>query len=290
MKRYGLLGESILGSAFSCEIEIREVPSSLVAGEETALLSFLEGRQAMPYLRPPYPAISGLADEPALINNLETIANVSAIFQNGWEWYSAFGTEQSRGAKVITLAGDVVHKYTAEVPFGTSLESVVAAIGGGVADGKNIKAVQFGGPTGAYFAADSLDIRLDYESLREAGSIIGSGTVEVFDSDSCAVEMTRETVSYLQTQSCGKCVFCREGSYQMSDILQDIAEGKGEPRDLELLTELGEAMKIGCICSLGRTAPNPVLSGMKLFSGDYNAHVKDKRCPINSDGQTSPVD
>ncbi|HEY78205.1 MAG TPA: NADH-quinone oxidoreductase subunit F [Dehalococcoidia bacterium] len=288
MREYSLLGDNILGSNFSCEIEIKEVPSSLVAGEETALIRCLEGKQAMPYVRPPYPAVSGLYEEPTLINNLETMANVSAIFQNDAEWYAAFGTEQSRGAKIITLAGDVVHKYTVEVTFGTTLKSIIDAIGGGVSNGKKIKAVQFGGPTGAYFAADSLDIRLDYESVREAGSIIGSGTVEVFDSDSCAVEMTRDVISYLQTQSCGKCVFCREGSYQMSDILQDIADGKGEPKDLDMLTELGEAMKIGCICSLGRTLPNPVLSSMRLFDSDYAVHIKEKRCPSN--GQLSPVD
>ena len=288
MRGYGLLGDNILGSTFSCEIEIREVPASLVAGEETALIRYLEGKQAMPYVRPPYPVVGGLYGEPTLINNLETMADVSAILQNGAEWYATFGTGQSRGAKVITLAGDVVHKYTVEVPFGTTLNNVINAVGGGVGNGKKIKAVQFGGPTGAYFNADSLDIHLDYETVREAGSIIGSGTVEVFGSDTCAVEMTRDVISYLQTQSCGKCVFCREGSHQMSDILQDIAEGKGEPRDLELLTELGEAMKIGCICSLGRTASNPVLSSMRLFDSDYSAHIRGKKCPSN--GQSSAVD
>jgi NADH-quinone oxidoreductase subunit F len=288
MRGYGLLGGNILGSNFSCEIEIREIPTSLVAGEETALIRCLEGKQAMPYVRPPYPVASGIYDGPTLINNVETIANVSAIFQNGWEWYAAFGTEKSRGTKVVNLAGDVLHKCTVEVPFGTTLRSIVAVIGGGVGNGKDVKAVQFGGPTGAYFNADSLDIHLDYETIREAGSIIGSGTVEVFGSDTCAVEMTRDVISYLQTQSCGKCVFCREGSYQMSDILQDIADGKGEPKDLDMLTELGEAMKIGCICSLGRTMPNPALSSMRLFDSDYAAHIKEKRCP--SSGQLSPAD
>ena len=179
-------------------------------------------------MRPPYPAIYGLAGKPTLINNLETMSNVSAIFQNGSRWYSGFGTEQSRGTKVITLSGKAVHQYTVEVPFGTTLRSIVEDIGGGVSNSKNIKAVQFGGPTGAYFAVDSLDIQVDYETIEEAGSIIGSGTVEVFDSDSCAVEMTKDIISYLQTQSCGKCVFCREGSYQMSDILKDISELYGQ--------------------------------------------------------------
>jgi NADH-quinone oxidoreductase subunit F len=281
MSRYGLLGNNILDSSFSSEIAIKEAPASLVSGEETALLRCLEGKQVMPYVRPPYPANNGFLGKPTLINNLETMSHVSAIFQNGPEWYSGFGTEQSKGSKVITVSGSAVHRYTVEVLFGTTLRSIVEDIGGGVSNGKNIKAVQFGGPTGAYFTADSLNIPVDYEAMEEAGSIIGSGTVEVFDSDSCAVEMTRDVISYIQTQSCGKCVFCREGSYQMSDILQDITEYKGEPQDLDLLIELGEAMKIGCICGLGRTAPNPVLSSIKLFRSEYDAHIKEKRCPIN---------
>lgn len=281
MGGYGLLGDNILDSGFSTEIEIKEIEASLVSGEETALLRSLEGKQAMPYVRPPYPAVSGLEGRPTLINNLETMASVSAIFQNSAEWFSGSGTEQSKGTKIITLAGNVTHKYTVEVPFGATLRSIVEDIGGGVPDGKDIKAVQLGGPTGAYFAADSLDIPVDYEAIGKAGSIIGSGTVEVFDSDSCAVETARDVITYIQTQSCGKCVFCREGSYQMSDILQDIAEGKGEPGNLDLLLELGEAIRVSCICGLGRNAPNPVLSSIKLFRSDYDAHIKDKRCPLN---------
>jgi len=288
MRVYGLLGHNILDSNFSSEIEIKEVPSSFVSGEETALLRCLEEKQVMPYLRPPYPAIHGLADKPTLINQLETLSNVSAIFQNGSQWYSSFGTEQSKGTKVITLSGKVVHQYTVEVPFGTTLRSIVEDIGGGVLSGKNIKAVQFGGPTGAYFNADSLDIQVDYKTMEEAGSIIGSGTVEVFDSDSCAVEMTKDIISYIHTQSCGKCVFCREGSYQMSDILKDISEHLGKPQDLDLLIELGEEMKIGCICGLGRTAPNPVLSSIQLFRKEYEVHIKEKRCPIPPHPTLSP--
>jgi len=282
LREYGLLGNNILDSSFSCEIEIREVQSSLVSGEETALLRSIEGKQVMPYIRPPYPATNGFADKPTLINNVETMSNVSAIFQNGSEWYSSFGTEQSKGTKVITLSGNAVHKYTVEVTFGTTLQGIVKNIGGGVSNGKNIKAVQFGGPTGAYFAADSLDIHIDYETIREAGSIIGSGTVEVFDSDACVVEMTKDITSYIQNQSCGKCVFCREGSYQMSTILKDISEYKGKAQDLDLLIELGEAMKLGCICALGQTAPNPVLSSISLFRSEYDAHIKEKRCLVNS--------
>jgi len=282
MRGYGLLGNNILDSAFSSEITIKEAPASLVSGEETALLRSMEGKQVMPYVRPPYPANNGFLGKPTLINNLETMSNVSAIFQNSSEWFSGFSTEQNKGTKVITLSGKVVHKYTVEVPFGTTLRSIVTDIGGGVSNGKNIKAVQFGGPTGAYFAADFLDIHIDYETMEEAGSIIGSGTIEVFNSDSCAVEMTRDVISYVHTQSCGKCVFCREGTYQMSDILNDISEYMGKPQDLDLLIELGEAMKVGCICGLGQTAPNPVLSSIKLFRNDYDVHIKEKRCPKNN--------
>jgi NADH:ubiquinone oxidoreductase subunit F (NADH-binding) len=280
MREYSLLGYHILDSTFNSEIEIKEVPVSFISGEETALLRCLQEKQVMPYVRPPYPAAKGFGEKPALINNLETLSNVSAIFQNGSQWYSGFGTEKSKGAKVITLSGNVIHPYTVEVPFGTTLRRIVEDIGGGVPDGKNVKAVQFGGPTGAYFTGDSLDIPIDYETIEEAGSMIGSGTAEVFDSDSCAVEMTRDIISYLQTQSCGKCVFCREGSYQIADILKDISEHMGKPQDLDLLIELGEAMKSGCICGLGQTAPNPVLSSIKLFHNEYDVHIKEKRCPI----------
>ena len=281
MREYGLLGRHILDSTFNSEIEIKEVPASFVSGEETALLRCMEEKQVMSSMRPPYPATKGFRDKPTLINNLETSSNVSAIFQNGSRWYSGSGTEQSKGAKVMTLSGNIVHKYTVEVPFGITFRGIVEDIGGGVSNGKNIKAVQFGGPTGNYFTGDSLDIHVDYETIGEAGSIIGSGTVEVFDSGSCAVEMTRDIISYIQTQSCGKCVFCREGSYQMSDILKDISEQMGKPQDLDVLIELGEAMKIGCICGLGQTAPNPVLSSIRLFRNEYDTHIKGKRCPMS---------
>jgi NADH-quinone oxidoreductase subunit F len=282
MREYSLLGHPILDSAFDSGIEIKEVPASFVSGEETALLRCMEEKQVMPYMRPPYPTAHGLGDKPTLINNVETFSNVSAIFQNGSPWYCGFGTEQSKGSKVITLTGHVVHKYSVEVPFGTTLRSIVEDIGGGVSNNKDIKAVQFGGPTGGFFTADSLDLRVDYETIEGAGSIIGSGTIKVFNNDSCAVEMTKEIISYIQTQSCGKCVFCREGSYQMVDFLEDISGNMGKLQDLDLLVELGEEMKIGCICGLGRTAPNPVLSSIKLFRDEYDVHIKEKRCPLNS--------
>lgn len=279
MREYSLLGNNILGSTFSSEIELKEVTPSLVSGEETAILRFMEGKQAMPYISMSYHSING---KPALINNLETLSNVSAIFQNGAEWYAGFGTANSKGTKVITLAGDIAHKYTVEVPFGATPLDIIENIGGGVPGGKSIKAVQFGGPTGAFFAAESLNVPVDYESMKQLGSTVGSGTVRVFDSGSCAVEITRDVTAYLQTQSCGKCVFCREGSYQLSDILQDIVEYKGRPQDLDLMLELGEAMKTGYICSIGQNAANPVLSSIKLFRSDYDAHINEKRCPVNN--------
>ncbi|MBN1177259.1 MAG: NADH-quinone oxidoreductase subunit L [Dehalococcoidales bacterium] len=267
MRGYGLLGESVLDSPFKFDIEIKAIEPSLVAGEETALIRTLEGRQAIPYLRTVYPAASGLAGKPTLVNNAETLSHVSTIIQNG--------VDAVPDTKVITLSGDVAHKYTVEVPFGTTLRSVVSDIGGAT----DIKAVQFGGPTGYYFNADSLDIPIDYESMEKVGGIVGSGTVKVYDNNHCAVEIAKDAMAFLQAQSCGKCVFCREGTYQMLDILNDIAENKGKPEDIDMLLELAGGMKTGSICGLGRTAPNPVVSSIELFRSDYDAHIKGKKCP-----------
>ncbi len=271
MREYGLLGDYILDSDLKCEIEIKGVETSLVSGEETALIRSLENKQGMPYLRPPYPAVRGYKDKPTLVNNVETMANVSSIFQSG--------TEKGSDTKIVTITGDIAHKYTVEIPLGTTLRTVIMDIGGGISSGKGIKAVQFGGPTGRYFDKNSLDSPINYETISEIGGIMGSGTVEVFNGDLCAVEMTRDVMSYLQAESCGKCVFCREGTYQIADILNDIADNKGKPEDLDMLMELGEGMKTGSICGLGRTAPNPVLSSLELFRGDYDAHIKGGKCP-----------
>jgi len=268
-REYGLLGDNILNTDFSCDIEIKEVESALVSGEETALIRALENRQAMPCLRPPYPAVSGYNGSPTLINSAETLANVSSIFQGN----------AAAGTKVITLAGDIVHPYTLEVPFGITLRSIITDIGGGTLDGKDIKAIQFGGPTGRLFNGDSLNIPVSYESMHEAAGIMGSGTVRVFTIDTCSVETARDMMNYLQGQSCGKCVFGREGTYQLADILSDIAGGKGRPEDLEMIAEICEGMKSGSICGLGRTAPNPVLSSIELFRDEYEVHIKEKKCP-----------
>jgi NADH:ubiquinone oxidoreductase subunit F (NADH-binding) len=283
MREYSLLGSNILDSEFCCEITIREAPVSFVLGEETAVIRLLEQKQVMPYLRPPYPAIKGLNEKPTLINNIETLSNVSAIFLENSEWFSGIGTGTSKGTKIVSLCDAGSNKYTVEVPFGTSLGSVVEIAGIGEEGRRNIKAVQFGGPTGAYFTTGELDIAIDYESIKESGSVIGSGLIELIAGNTCAVESAKEKISYLHEQSCGKCVFCREGSLQMSDILQDIFMGQGKQQDIEMLCELGEQMKTNCICALGRTAPNPVLSTIRLFRNEYEAHIKDKRCIVKSD-------
>lgn len=272
-RKFNLLGNKILNTDFSVEIEIKPVKRSLIAGEETALLQALEGKQAMPYLRRFYPAESGYRNKPTLINNVETLANIPVIF-NGQD-LSSVGR---RGTKVVTLAGNIKHSYTVEVPLGTSIKSIVAEIGGGAVGGKEVLAVQAGGPTGTFFKIENPEALIDYESMKSAAAIIGSGTIEVFGNSSCAVEIARKKAAYLQTQSCGKCVFCREGSVQIAQILHDIFSNQGRPQDLALLTEIGELMKVSSICGLGKTIANPVLSCLGLFYGDFESHLKEKQC------------
>jgi NADH:ubiquinone oxidoreductase subunit F (NADH-binding) len=279
MNTYNLIGANILGSSFSCEIEIKTIPRSLVAGEETTILSHLMGKQPMPYLRLQYPSTRGYLNKPTLINNIETFSNISAIFHHeDSKWYTETGTESSKGSKIITLAGNDIQKHTVEVPFGTSIRQIIGGAGYITSAGK-IKAVQFGGPTGVLLNNNALDITIDYEVLKNAGAILGSGTIEIFNDDTCAVELVRDLISWLHAQSCGKCVFCREGTYQMSQILKDITTHKGKLQDLELLVEIGEAMKTGSICGLGKTAPNPVLSSINSFPHDFDSHLNKGECP-----------
>jgi NADH-quinone oxidoreductase subunit F len=284
MRQYGLLGENILDSDFSTEISIKALPSRLVAGEETALLRFLEGKQTMPFIRPPYPAFSGLKNNPTVVNNLETLADAAVILQKGADWFNQLGTEKSKGTKVLALSGDITHRCILEVPFGTTLRSIIEKAGGGVPGNKKIKAVQLGGPAGSFLTSDSLDLPIDFASLDKAGAILGSGTIEVFAEDACAVQMAAGKMDYLHDQSCGKCVFCREGTLQMSAILADIAECKGKSHDLELLIDLGKLMREGSICGLGKNAPAPALSSLKLFPKDYEAHLKSDKdhCPTHA--------
>jgi len=280
-RNYNLLGNNILDTKFSTEIEIKTVKRSLVAGEETALLQAIDGKQAMPYLRTSYPAENGYRNKPTLVNNIETLANIPVIFNRK-------NSEQSgmKETKVVTLAGKTKHKYTVEVPLGTAIGNIVREIGGGTEKSESIKAVQTGGPAGTFFGVDSLNIRYDYESMKSAGAIIGSGTIEVFDSSSCAVEMAMEKAAYLQTQSCGKCVFCREGTVQMKQILKDINENHGQSNDIDLLLEISEFMKESSICGLGRTAADPVISILKLFNKEFVSHLKEKQCLVSSHSKT----
>jgi NADH-quinone oxidoreductase subunit F len=272
-RNYNLLGNNILNTKFSTEIEIKTVKPSLVAGEETALLQAIDGKQAMPYLRTSFPEQNGYRNKPTLINNIETLANIPVIFNRKNSKQSGM-----RGTKVVTLAGKTKHKYTVEVPLGTAIGSIVREIGGGTEKGEPIKAVQAGGPTGTFLGVGSLNIHYEYEPMKSAGAIIGSGTIEVFDSSSCAVEMAWEKSAFLQTQSCGKCVFCREGTVQIAAILKDINENHGKPKDLDLMFEIGELMQTSSICGLGKTAANPVLSSLRLFPDEFESHVKEKKC------------
>jgi NADH-quinone oxidoreductase subunit F len=271
MRESNLLGNRILDSGFSAEIILKEVPSCLVAGEETALIRSLENKQAKPFIRPPYPAAAGLKNRPTVVNHLETLADAALILQQVPEWVHPPGTEQSRGTKIITVCGDVSQSCTLEVPLGTTLRSIIEKSGATVTD---IRAVQVGGPTGTFLTAGSLDLPFDFESLKQAGAIMGSGTIEVFSGSRCMLQAAAEKMVYLHEQSCGKCVFCREGTYQMADILADMVEYKGKSPDLELLFKLGKLMQQGSICNLGKNAPAPVLSSLNLFKEDYAEHLK----------------
>ena len=282
MEERGLLGDDILGSGFGCHFKIKEGAGAFVCGEETALMASIEGDRGMPRSRPPFPAQSGLWGKPTNINNVETWANVSAIFQNGADWYAGFGTEKSRGTKTFSLVGKVNRTGLIEVPMGIGLREIIYGIGGGIAEGKTFKAVQTGGPSGGCLPAAFLDSPVDYESLAAAGSIVGSGGMVVMDEDDCMVDVARYFLTFTQLESCGKCIPCRWGTKQMLDILEDITAGRGREGDIELLLELGEAVKNGSLCALGGTAPNPVLTTIRYFRDEYLAHISDKCCPALS--------
>lgn len=279
MEDYGLVGDNILNSDFSFHIEIKEGAGAFVCGEETAMIRSLEGKRGMPYSRPPFPATSGLWGKPTNINNVETWGNVSAILQKGAEWFASYGTKHSKGTKTFALAGKVERTGLIEVPMGITLRQIVYDIGGGIPDGRDFKAVQTGGPSGGCLPASVLDLPVDYEHLTAAGSIMGSGGMIVADSDTCMVDLAKYFLSFTQAESCGECVLCREGTMQMLEILTDITQGRGKPEDIDLLLELAEAIKLGSLCALGGTAPNPVLSTIRYFREEYEAHINEKRCP-----------
>jgi len=278
-RQFGLLGESILGTDFCLELKLKEGAGAFVCGEETALLASIEGRRGMPRPRPPFPAQKGLHGCPTNINNVETLATVPVILERGSDWFGQYGTERSRGTKTFALAGKVNQTGLVEVPLGISLREVVFDIGGGIPDGKRFKAVQTGGPSGGCIPASLLDLPVDYEKLQEAGSIMGSGGMIVMDEDTCMVDIARYFVEFTQDESCGKCVPCRLGTGQMLGILKDITAGRGKPGQIELLSEIAQAVKLTSLCGLGQTAPNPVLTTLRHFRDEYEAHIADKRCP-----------
>jgi NADH-quinone oxidoreductase subunit F len=275
----GFLGDNILGSGFGFHIEIAKGAGAFVAGEETALMAAVEGKMSTPKPRPPYPAQAGLWGEPTLLNNVKTFATIHLIIQRGAEWFSSIGTEGSKGTAVFTLAGKISDKGLAEVPMGTTLRQLVYDIGGGIPEDKPFKAVQIGGPSGGCLPESLLDTPIDYDSLREAGSMMGSGGLIVMDENNCVVDAARFFLDFTTRESCGKCTMCRLGTLQMLQILEDIVTGTAKIEDLELLLELAEDVKAGSLCGLGRTAPNPVLTTLRYFRDEYEAHILEKRCP-----------
>jgi len=275
----GLLGEDILGTGFDFDITIRRGAGAFVCGEETSLIASLQGLPPEPRVRPPFPAESGINGEPTNINNVETWATVPEIINRGAEWFSSIGTETSKGTKVFSLVGKVKNTGLVEVPMGITLREIVFEIGGGIAGDKKFKAVQTGGPSGGCIPAALLDLPIDYEKLAEVGSIMGSGGMIVMDEDDCMVDVARYFIEFLKEESCGKCTACREGLEVMHGILTRICEGNGEEGDIDLLEELSLAVKEASLCGLGGTAPNPVLSTIRYFRGEYEAHIREKWCP-----------
>ena len=278
-RELGFLGDNILGSDFGFQIEIAAGAGAFVSGEETALLAAVEGRMSTPRPRPPYPAESGLWGKPTLLNNVKTFGYVPLIIERGGDWFASIGTEGSKGTAMFTLAGKVVNSGLAEVPMGTTLRELVYDIGGGIVKDKRFKAVQIGGPSGGCLSETLLDTPIDYDSLREAGSMMGSGGMIVMDEDNCMVDAARFFLDFSTKESCGKCTMCRLGTLQMLRILEDITAGRGRIEDLDLLLALAEDVKIGSLCGLGKTAPNPVLTTLRYFRDEYKAHIVEKRCP-----------
>lgn len=278
----GLLGENIFGSGFSFKLHIKEGAGAFVCGEETALMASIEGKRGMPRPRPPFPAVAGLWGKPTNINNVETFGNVAAIITNGADWYAGFGTEKSKGTKVFALTGKINNTGLAEVPMGITMREIIYDIGGGINGGKKFKAVQIGGPSGGCLPESMLDLSIDYDSLTAAGAMMGSGGLVAMDEDTCMVDVAKFFLNFTQSESCGKCTPCREGTKRMLEVLTRITEGQGREGDIELLEELARNIKETALCGLGQTAPNPVLSTLKYFRHEYEAHIKEKRCPAGA--------
>ena len=278
-REYGLLGDNIMDTGFKFDIDLRLGSGAFVCGEETALLASIEGGRGEPRPRPPFPAVKGLFGKPTLLNNVETYANICQIILNGPEWFASMGTEKSKGTKVFALGGKINNTGLVEIPMGTTLREVIYEIGGGIPNGKKFKAAQTGGPSGGCIPAQHLDVPIDYDNLISIGSMMGSGGMIVMDEDNCMVNIAKFFLEFTVDESCGKCPPCRIGTRRMLEMLEKITSGKGEPGDIEKLEKLAYNIKAAALCGLGQTAPNPVLSTIRYFRDEYEAHIYEKRCP-----------
>jgi NADP-reducing hydrogenase subunit HndC len=278
-KEYGVLGNNIFGTDFSFDLDIRLGAGAFVCGEETALMTSIEGYRGEPRPRPPFPAVKGLWGKPTILNNVETYANIPVIILKGAEWFTNIGTEKSKGTKVFAVGGKINNTGLVEIPMGTTLREVIYDIGGGIPGGKKFKAAQTGGPSGGCIPASHIDTPIDYDSLIQLGSMMGSGGLIVMDEDTCMVDIAKFFLEFTVEESCGKCPPCRIGTKRMLEILERITEGKGEEGDIEKLEILAKNIKASALCGLGQTAPNPVLSTLKYYKDEYIAHVRDKKCP-----------
>lgn len=281
-EEYGILGDNIFNSGYNFHLKIKAGAGAFVCGEETALLASVEGQRGMPRVRPPFPAVKGLWGKPTNINNVETYANVPAILRNGGNWFASMGTEKSKGTKVFALTGKVNNTGLAEVPMGITLRQIIFDIGGGIQGGKEFKAVQIGGPSGGCLPKEMLDMSVDYDSLVQAGAMVGSGGLVIMDETTCMVDIARFFLNFTQKESCGKCTPCREGTKRMLEILTRITKGEGKEGDIETLERLAKNIKATSLCGLGQTAPNPILSTLRYFRHEYEAHIKEKKCPASA--------
>ena len=281
-EKKGFLGENIFGSNHNFKIKIKEGAGAFVCGEETALIASIEGKRGVPRLRPPFPAVKGLWGKPTNINNVETYANIPWIILHGPDQYAALGTAKSNGTKVFALAGKIVRSGLAEVPMGLTINEIVHEIGGGIKADKEFKAVQMGGPSGGCIPASMGELKIDYDEITQTGAIMGSGGMIVLDSTTCMVDLAKFFLNFTQNESCGKCTFCRVGTKRMLEILERITTGEGRENDIELLEDLAAKIKNSSLCGLGQTAPNPVLTTIKYFRNEYEAHINDKKCPAHN--------
>ncbi len=278
-REYGLLGKDIFGTGFDFDIELRLGAGAFVCGEETALMTSIEGKRGEPRPRPPFPAVKGLFGKPTVLNNVETYANIPQIILKGADWFASMGTEKSKGTKVFALGGNIKHTGLVEVPMGTTLRQIVEEIGGGIPNGKKFKAAQTGGPSGGCIPAEHLDIPIDYDNLLAIGSMMGSGGLIVMDENTCMVDIAKFFLEFTVDESCGKCTPCRIGTKRLLEMLTKITEGKATMEDLDKMEQLCYYIKKNALCGLGQTAPNPVLSTLRYFRDEYIAHIVDKKCP-----------